>query len=459
MTSELMGSSLWTHRAPFPLALAPSETPDSHGGRWTEWKESTKAELEALRARVSDSVLDVAACELEDLLDRMDHPHRGLEAEAQRLGPRIRWRPDPDARLQDAPAPAPGKGPRLMLLYSDDQRSAQVARALEQALHARGVEHRARELYPELGVFFQAFWRGLWARCASYSFDFNDVLAFDRIHNEGRLLGVVNRLGARSLSPRMRQQLSSTTTVVTTDPFAGQFVSYLRRVYSVPVRHHAVELDRTVSAILYPAGCDAWYVPDAAVRANLLALGEPESVVQDLGVPVARELEGIPAKAVPREVLITGRIGPGMFPMHTVLDALRVRGVPDGKVVYACAKGEDVGVTVPGVQVIWYSDQLPLLLKRASIAIIPPDGVALAEALAAGAYPILTPPRGEAERANIRFAESAGVGLFARTAGEAWEHVNWLLREPEELGVRASRCLKCASPDAARAIAARLVKA
>ena len=78
---------------------------------------------------------------------------------------------------------------------------------------------------------------------------------------------MVNRLGARSLSPRMRHQLMESATVVTTDPFAGQFVSYLRRVYSVPVSHHAVELDRAVSALLYPAGCDAWYVPDAAVRA------------------------------------------------------------------------------------------------------------------------------------------------------------------------------------------------
>jgi hypothetical protein len=458
VTSEMLGSSPWTQRAPFPLALTPTETPDSFG-RWTEWKESAKADLEALRARVTDSVLDVAACELEDLLDRMDHPHRGLESEAQRLGPRIRWRPDYSARLSPpTPAPAPGKTPKLMLLYSDDHRSAQVARALEQALHARGVEHRARELYPELGVFFQAFWRGLWARAAASGFDFNDVLAYDRIHNEGRLLGVVNRLGARSLSPRMRQQLMESAAAVTTDPFAGQFISYLRRVYSVPVSHHAVELDRTVSALLYPAGCDAWYVPDAAVRANLLALGEPEEVVHDLGVPVARELEGLPSKAVPREVLICGRIGPGLFPMSRVLETLRERGVPDAKVVYACSKGEDVDVPAPGVQVIWFSDQLPLLLKRASIAIIPPDGVSLAEALAAGACPILTPPRGEAERANVRFAENAGVGLFARTAEEAWEHVDWLLREPEELGVRASRCLRCGTPDAARAIASRLAK-
>lgn len=457
VTSEMLGSSPWTQRAPFPLALTPFEPPDS-SGRWTQWKEGLKAELEALRARVTDSVLDVAACELEDLLERMDHPHRGLEAEAQRLGPRIRWRPDPAARLAPlAPAPA-GKGAKLMLLSSDDHRSAQVARALEQALHARGVEPRARELYPELGVFFQAFWRGLWARAAACGFDFNDVLAFDRIHNEGRLLGVVNRLGARSLSPRMRQQLMESATVVTTDPFAGQFISYLRRVYSVPVSHHAVELDRTVSALLYPAGCDAWYVPDAAVRANLLALGEPEEVVHDLGVPLARELEGLPSKAVPREVLICGRVGPGLFPMSRVLESLRHRGVPDCKVVYACAKGEDVEVPAPGVQVIWFSDQLPLLLKRASIAIIPPDGVSLAEALAAGACPILTPPRGEAERANVRFAENAGVGLSARTAEEAWEHVEWLLREPEELGVRASRCLRCGTPDAARAISGRLAK-
>jgi len=454
----MLGSSPWTQRAPFPLALTPNETPDSYG-RWIDWKEHAKVDLEALRSRVTDSVLDVAACELEDLLDRMDHPHRGLEAEAQRLGPRIRWRPDYSARLSSpAPAPAPGKGPKLMLLYSDDQRSAQVARALEQALHARGVEHRARELYPELGVFFQAFWRGLWARAAAHGFDFNDVLAFDRIHNEGRLLGVVNRLGARSLSPRMRQLLTESAAVVTTDPFAGQFVSYLRRVYSVPVSHHAVELDRAVSALLYPAGCDAWYVPDAAVRANLLAMGEPEEVVHDLGGPVARELEGLPAKAIPREVLICGRVGPGLFPMTRMLETLRERGVPDGKVVYACAKGEDVEVQPPGVQVIWFSDQLPLLLKRASIAIIPPDGVSVAEALAAGAVPILTPPRGEAERANVRFAEHAGVGLFARTAEEAWDHVDWLLREPEELGVRASRCLRFGTPDAARAITGRLAK-
>jgi hypothetical protein len=453
----MLGSSPWTRRPSFPPALTLIEAPES-SGRWTDWKERAKADLEALRARVTDSVLDVAACELEDLLDRMDHPHRGLEGNAQRLGPRIRWRPDPAARLTPAPAPVPGKGPRLMVLSSDDHRSAQVARALEQALHARGVEHRTRELYPELGVFFQAFWRGLWARAAAGGFDFNDVLAYDRIHNEGRLLGVVNRLGARSLSPRMRQQLMESSVVVTIDPFAGQFVSYLRRVYSVPVSHHAVELDRAVSALLYPAGCDAWYVPDAAVRANLLALGEPEEVVHDLGVPVARELEGLPAKAVPREVLICGRVGPGLFPMHLVLDALRDRGVPDCKVVYACSKGEEVEVPAPGVQVIWFSDQLPLLLKRASIAILPPDGVSLAEALAAGACPILTPPRGEAERANVRFAESAGVGLTAHNPMEAWEHVDWLLREPEELGVRASRCLRCGTPDAARAIAARLAK-
>ncbi|HVE87760.1 MAG TPA: hypothetical protein VND93_33110 [Myxococcales bacterium] len=444
--------------APFPVALVPSEVPTSKLGRWTDWKETTKGDLESLRARVRDSVLDVASCELEDLLDRMDTPHRHLEAEAQRLGPRIRWRPDPMARLTPIPAPAPGKAPRLMLLHSDDLRGAKAARALEQALHSRGVEPRTRELYPELGVFFQAFWRGLWARCAAAGFDFNDVLAFDRIHNEGRLLGVVNRLGARSLSPRMRQQIQESAAVVTCDPFAGQFISYLRRVYSVPVAHHAVELDRAVSSLLYPAGCDAWYVPDAAVRATLVAAGEPEDVVQDAGVPVARELEGLPAKASPRELLVLGRVAPGTFPMHGLLDSLRARGVPDCKVVYACAKGEDVDVPAPGVQVIWYSDQQPLLLKRASIAIIPPDGLSLAEALAAGAVPILTPPRGEAERANARFAESAGVGLNARTADEAWEHAEWLLREPEELAVRASRCLRCAAPDAARVIAARLVK-
>lgn len=299
VTADTLGSRApWLAGAPLPLTLALSESP-SLLGRWNEWKGSTKAELEGLRARASDPVLDVAACELEDLLDRMGHPHRGLEAEAQRLGPRIRWRPDPAARLEPPPATPAGEGARLMLLYSDDLRAQPLVRALEQALQARGVEHRTRELYPELSVFFQALWRGLWPRCAAAGFDFNDVLAFDRIHNEGRLLGVVNRLGARSLSPRMRQQLLDASAVVTCDPFSGQFLSYLRRVYSVPVAHHAVALDRAIPALLYPAGCDAWYVADAQLRAKLLALGEPEEVVHDLGVPVARELEGLPSEASP----------------------------------------------------------------------------------------------------------------------------------------------------------------
>lgn len=441
---------------PFPPDSGPGYLPEALE-RWADWKHTTKTELEALRRRVSDSVLDVVACELEDLLDRMEHPYRGVEAEAQRLGPRIRWRPDPFARL--GPTERPAKAQRMMLLHSDDLRSQDVARAVEQALHARGVECRVRELYPELGVYFQAFWRGLWARCAAAGGDFNDVLAFDRIHNEGRLLGVTNRLAARSLSPRFRQQLLDSGAVVTCDPFSGQLLSYLRRVYSVPVIHHSVEVDRRVPAVLYPAGCDAMFVPDAAVKANLLLLGEPDGAVHDLGVPLQRELEGAPQKADPREVLVVGRSLPGAYPMRKVLDALRSRRLPPGcKVVYACGAGEDVEAPPPGVQVIWYSDQLPVLLKRASVAILPPDGISLAEAMAAGACPVLTPARGEAERANLRFAEGAGVGLCAASAAEAWEHAEWLLSEPEELSVRAARCLKNAAPDAARLIADRIIR-
>lgn len=451
----------WMPGAPAPAPLVPEDgaRPPLWLGRWTEWKETTKAELEALRRQANDSVLDLVACELEDLLDRMEQPPRGLEAEAQRLGPRIRWRPDPSARLGPA-AERPSRAQRLMVLHADGHRSQDVARAVEQALHGRGVLCSVRELYPELGAFFQGVWRGLWARCAAAGADFNDVLAYDRIYNEGRLLGVTNRLAARTLSARMRQQLLDSAAVVTCDPFSGQLLSYLRRVYSMPVIHHAVVVDRRVPALLYPAGCDAMYVPDAGVKANLLLLGEPEDVVQDVGVPLPRDLDGAAAlKAIPREVLIVGRSLPGAYPMRKVLDALPAARLPAGcKVVYACAAGEDVEAPPPGAQVIWYTDQLPALLRRAAVAILPPDGVTLAEALAAGACPVLTPARNEAERANLRFAEGSGVGLIAASAEEAWDHAGWLLREPGELATRAARCLRNAAPDAARQVADRVIR-
>ena len=199
-------------------------------------------------------------------------------------------------------------------------------------------------------------------------------------------------------------------------------------------------------------GVDAWAVPTADTRAEMIAHGaEPSSVIVT-GIPVRKAFEQI-APVLPRRdgklgVLVTSG-GFGVGPMRRIVESFRgVRGV---ELTVVCGNAKRIAApTGVRANILGFEKDMPGRLGAADLVVGKAGGLTVTESLVAGRPMIIAGATPGNEEVNAAFVVDGGAGVRAKT-----EDVGALvgrLRETNALRTMGRAARRLVRRGAARAV-------
>ena len=218
-------------------------------------------------------------------------------------------------------------------------------------------------------------------------------------------------------------------------------------------------------------GVQAYAVGSAVVRDQLGEWGAPRERITVTGIPTAarfqanhdvaatRERHGIPADR-PMVLLMGGGMGPTR--MDLVAEALCARD----EVQVVAVTGHDASVRARleriaprmngSLTVLGWVDDVPALMKAATVLVTKPGGLTTAEAAVCGTPMVMFDPIPGPEEHNAARVAQAGAGLLTRGTAETVKAVSSLLGDDLRRAAMAARARELAAPSAATT-AARIV--
>lgn len=232
-----------------------------------------------------------------------------------------------------------------------------------------------------------------------------------------------------------------------------------------------VNTDFGSHALQLAPGFDGFFVADGKSAeshrsALFAAAGARRIAVRDFGIPIAPEFAKPPARSEARArlemdpgakiVLLSGG-GIGAGPIEEIADSLANRPALQINVVcgnngklYSRLRGKYRNM--PHFRVEGFVDDMPCRYAACDIAVIKPGGLSVAEASAAGAAFLLTPPLYGLERSNSDYMLAHGASLMASEKGGAGKQIEDLINSPDKLDEMRSKARLAARPYAARDI-------
>jgi processive 1,2-diacylglycerol beta-glucosyltransferase len=236
-----------------------------------------------------------------------------------------------------------------------------------------------------------------------------------------------------------RGVLQATVTVVTTDyDFQGLWLS-------IPFHRFTVARDET--------------------RAHMIELGLPGDRISETGIPISLRFdqpfrldevrERFALRADRPLVLISAGAAGGSYTESVVSQVLELRLPFQAMII--CGRNDELRETLEQLtaaqrdrfQVLGYCNDMPDLLRAASVFIGKPGGLASSECMAAGLPMILVKPIPGQETRNSDFLLEGGAAVRCNYETTVGYKLAWLLQDPQRLARMAAAAQQIGRPRAA----------
>ena len=262
--------------------------------------------------------------------------------------------------------------------------------------------------------------------------------------------------------------------IVCTHEFGGHSVTHLKRHGDYQGLLAMIMTDYTVHPFMEDVQADVMCVSHRGLMKDCLDKCMPQSVLYPFGIPVnpaCRPCEDkrsakIAAGLDPdkKEVLMVGgSMGAGNLPA-TITAALSAMG-DDAHLTVVCGSNEKVRARCeqlcadePRVTVCGRISPLYPLMAAADVLLTKSGGLTTTEAMTVGTPMVIVHPIRGCETANAAYFEKRGMAAYARSMEEITGKLRGLLEDDAARGEMIAAQRREIDPDAARKLAACLVK-
>lgn len=216
--------------------------------------------------------------------------------------------------------------------------------------------------------------------------------------------------------------------VICVHVFSGMMMTELRRHYGVTIPTWFVATDYTCSPGVGELDVDGFCIPHPELTAEFAAAGCCLDKLYPTGIPVRRECcadtdrsaaraaLGLPAD---RRVIVLACGSMGAGPMREAARCIRTHMAPDDLLVAICGSNqrlkkqmeEDFWYFSSQVQVLGFTQQMPLYLRAADLLITKAGGLTTAEAVAAEVPLLYLDAVPGCETRNLEFMAQRGFCL------------------------------------------------
>jgi len=366
--------------------------------------------------------------------------------------------------------------PRVLILTASyGSGHNRVARALAAALAAAGARPRVVDHFREL--VHPAFdrlsrWLYYWVLRWTPALWGGAYWVSDQLPVSSPLLLGMNRLGALKLGRLLRHE--SPDFLVSVHPTPAGALSELRARGFPPIPHATVFTDFVAHTQWIHPGVDWYCVPAEGIKNDVTARGVPRERVAVTGVPVGPEflqpVDRAPARLalglssrLPVLLAMAGSLG-SLGRLMTAARVIRDLPVPV-QAVFVTGREPRLAARLKAmvhglgsrIRVLDYTESVRQLMAAADVLVTKAGGVTLAEALAAELPIVCFGSLPGQESRNERFVSMTGVALRAQTADDLRRAAVLALTNPEILQGLRAKIREVRRPDAARAVAERVL--
>ena len=265
---------------------------------------------------------------------------------------------------------------------------------------------------------------------------------------------------------------------VSTHFLPAQLIAWLRSKGRLATRQAIVVTDFDVQGMWLTRHVDRYFVALDETRAHLERLGVPPAAITVSGIPIdpvfaepkdARAMRAKHGLAPDRTTILVSAGGFGVGPVEALIHTLLELQHP-AQLVVICGRSEQLKqrldalaasrppAPTPTLHVVGYTTEMDEYMAAADLLIGKPGGLTSSEALARGlALVIVHPIPGQEER-NADHLLEAGVAIRCNNMPAlAWK-IDRLLDDPVRLATMRANARRVGRPNAARDIAAALVR-
>lgn len=373
---------------------------------------------------------------------------------------------------------AQGAGPRIAILHAtagSGHRSAAVA--LAQALSAAEPTATVREV--DTLVYASRFYRGTYAQGYSAMAQNAPRLwgalyalwAQRPVHRgAGPAREAIDRLSLRGLVRVVERERPDA--IVCTHFLPVEALYPLRAQGRLRVPLHVVITDFTAHPMWAYPHVDRYFVASDRVADELAGHGVPRARIEVSGIPVdprfGRSVGREAARArfgfeVERPLVLVMGGGGGLGPMAELAE--RLASLPERpQVAVLCGTNErlrervaEVSSRFPGVRAMGFTHEVDVLLEASDLLVSKAGGLTCSEALVKHVPMVVFRPTPGQEEGNAEWLEAGGAAVHADSLDAVAETVARWLSDPATLRRTRESAARLARPDAASAIAARVL--
>ena len=349
-----------------------------------------------------------------------------------------------------------------------------AARALEQAFRVRHprvvVEHI--DAVAEMWSAYKHAYRMAYVRLV----DRNPALwraVYNATNAKSTALGhALTVLASGPFLQRVRQWQPHT--VVCTHFLAPELLARAIRRDGLPIDLQAVVTDHDIHRVWYYPEVSRYYVGSPIVKKRLaLTYGVEEDAIDVTGIPVrepfTRACDATPARIAyaldpnrPTVLFLSGGFAAG--PMARAIIGLW-RERRDIQIVAVCGRNERLRRRIAKLarpsgavlHALGFVEEVRELMEVADVVVAKSGGITTSECMAVGKPMVISAAIPGQEERNADAVVEAGAGYWAPTPEEVRWRVSTLLGKPELLAQVGARAAAFGRPDAAAAVADRVV--
>lgn len=280
-----------------------------------------------------------------------------------------------------------------------------------------------------------------------------------------------DRINADPLT-RFIREFKPTITVCTHFMPAG-VVAQLLAEEAIETRLAIVTTDYDFHSMWLSPRFNRYFVALEETKVHLMALGLPEDCITVSGIPVDPAFEETIDRDEALEryhlspdlpILLLSAGAAGIGPAREAVQQIMSMNTPS-QVIVVCGRNEElraelVELVAPQAKrfrVLGFTDEMPVLMKIATLLIGKPGGLTSSEAMAAGLpMVIIAPIPGQEERNSDHLLEE-GVALRCNQMTTLAYKIDRLLQNPERLARMRENTRNIGRPDAARVIVETLL--
>jgi processive 1,2-diacylglycerol beta-glucosyltransferase len=247
------------------------------------------------------------------------------------------------------------------------------------------------------------------------------------------------------------------TAIVCTHFLPAQLVASLLLRGVIDARTAIVTTDYDFQGLWLTGAFHELFVAREEARVELTALGLPPDRVSATGIPIARQLDVVPARdtnEAPMLLISAGASG-GDYAVAVVRQTLHMRSPFTATVV--CGRNDALRQRIEQLvepagnryRVLGFTAEMPQLLRRADLFVGKPGGLSASECMAAGLPMVLVNPIPGREVRNGDYLIEQGAAVRCNiTATIGWK-IDEVLREPGRLQRMQAAAQRTGRPDAA----------